>query len=93
MGGFKRRPLGQFFDDVDLGHIACLVFRKPPLLVGVQGDSTGNTEIHFEGSPSPHGYGSKLTHQETAGFSLLFHLPGFHFGYPPTNTEPDRGFL
>ena len=25
--------------------------------------------------------GSKLNHQETAGFSPCFHLPGFHFGY------------
>ena len=27
------------------------------------------------------GYGSKLGHQGTAGFSLWFHLPGLHFGY------------
>ena len=27
------------------------------------------------------GYGSKLNHQGTAGFSLWFHLPGLHFGY------------
>ena len=27
------------------------------------------------------GYGSKLNHQGTAGFSPCFHLPGFHFGY------------
>ena len=26
-------------------------------------------------------YGSNLNHQGTAGFSLWFHLPGFHFGY------------
>ena len=29
----------------------------------------------------PFGYGSQLDHQGTAGFSLCFHLPGFHFGY------------
>ena len=29
----------------------------------------------------PFGYGSKLNHQGTAGFSPCFHLPGFHFGY------------
>ena len=28
-----------------------------------------------------HGYGSKLNHQGTAGFSPCYHLPGFHFGY------------
>ena len=27
------------------------------------------------------GYGSKLSHQGTAGFGPCFHLPGFHFGY------------
>ena len=27
------------------------------------------------------GYGSKQNHQGTAGFSLWFHLPGFHFRY------------
>ena len=27
------------------------------------------------------GYGSKLSHQGTAGFSQCLHLPGFHFGY------------
>ena len=32
-------------------------------------------------SASPNGYGSKLNHQGTAGFSPCFHLPGFHFGY------------
>ena len=32
--------------------------------------------------PTPrYGCGSKLSHQGTAGFSLWFHLPGFHFGY------------
>ena len=29
-----------------------------------------------------YGCGSKFSHQGTAGFSLWFHLPGFHFGYP-----------
>ena len=28
-----------------------------------------------------HGCGSKLSQEGTAGFSLWFHLPGFHFGY------------
>ena len=28
-----------------------------------------------------YGYGSKESHQETAGFSPSFHLPGFHLGY------------
>ena len=27
-----------------------------------------------------HGYGSKLSHQGTAGFSPCFHLPGFYIG-------------
>ena len=27
-----------------------------------------------------YGYGSKLSHQRTAGFSPRFHLPGFHLG-------------
>ena len=29
----------------------------------------------------PNGYGSKLNHQGTAGFSPSFHLPRFHFGH------------
>ena len=28
-----------------------------------------------------YGYGSKLKHRATAGFSPWFYLPGFHFGY------------
>ena len=28
-----------------------------------------------------YGYGSRLNHHRTAGFSLCFHLPGFRFGY------------
>ena len=38
--------------------------------------------IHFGRShpPYPHGYESKFS-QVTAGFSLWFHLLGFHFGY------------
>ena len=35
----------------------------------------------FRSLRSPkHGHGSKLNHQETAGFSPCFHVPGFHFG-------------
>ena len=33
------------------------------------------------GGVTKHGYGSKLNHWGTAGFSRPFHLPGFHFGY------------
>ena len=33
-------------------------------------------------SPLTLGYGTKFSHQGTAGFSPWFHLPGFHFGYP-----------
>ena len=31
--------------------------------------------------PKGGGCGSKLSHQRTAGFTLCFHLPGFHFEY------------
>ena len=30
---------------------------------------------------NPFGYGSKLNHPGTAGFSPCFHFPGLHFGY------------
>ena len=40
----------------------------------------------------PTGYGSKLSHQGTAGFGRCFHLPGFHFVYLfLTHTQPNGG--
>ena len=36
--------------------------------------------IRADSNNSPSGCGSKLIRQGTAGFSLWFHLPGFHFG-------------
>ena len=35
-----------------------------------------------------YGYGSKYTHQGTAGFSLWLHLSGFHFGYAFFDPQP-----
>ena len=42
--------------------------------------------------PKVDGYGSKLNHKKTAGFSPCFHLLGFHWGYPfltHTQMEPN----
>ena len=40
--------------------------------------------------PQTNGYGSKVNHQKTAGFSPCFHLLGFHLGYPFL-TQTQRG--
>ena len=39
------------------------------------------------------GYGSKLNHQETAGFSLWFHLPGFPKRLPIFDPQPNASCL
>ena len=43
--------------------------------------TTGNMFSCFPGDLSTNGYRSKLNHQETAGLSPCFHVPGFHFRY------------
>ena len=45
----------------------------------IESDVHWGYDLAFD--PWPYGYGSKLSHQGTAGFGPCVHLPGFHFGY------------
>ena len=49
----------------------------PPYMISPKGECA-NAKVLGSTNPQAHGYGSKLNHQETAGFSPCFHLLGKH---------------
>ena len=67
-----------------IGRVEALCHAAPTKELGAF-SKAGNLGL----SENQSGYGSKLNHQRTAGFSPCFHLPGFHFAH--SQVKPNLG--
>ena len=70
----------KYKEDPYIIHLNIALFMVASLHFGGKSHVSNGCKMYLVRNPGKHGYGSKLNHQGTAGFSCWFHLPGLHFG-------------